>query len=47
MSKALKASEDRFERFFEEAPLGMILVDSDEVIKDCKIHYLLFLITQM
>ena len=35
MRKALQASEDRFQRFFEEAPLGIILVDSDGIIADC------------
>lgn len=34
MRKALKASEDRFERFYEEAPLGILLVDSKGVIAD-------------
>ena len=42
MSQALKASEDRFQRFFEEAPVGIMLVrdqNSDEaadnIIADC------------
>jgi two-component system cell cycle sensor histidine kinase/response regulator CckA len=35
MSLALKASEDRFQRFFDEAPLGIILVDSDGRITEC------------
>ena len=35
MRKALQASEDRFERFFEEAPLGITLVNQDDVIEDC------------
>ena len=35
MSLALKASEDRFQRFFEEAPVGIILVNDDGVIVDC------------
>lgn len=34
MRRALQASEDRFQRFFEEAPLGIILVDRNGVIKD-------------
>lgn len=34
MRQALKASEDRFQRFFEEAPLGIALVDSTRAIKD-------------
>ncbi|MCC6598339.1 MAG: PAS domain S-box protein [Alphaproteobacteria bacterium] len=35
MSLALKASEDRFQRFFDEAPLGIILVDKEGAIADC------------
>ena len=35
MRKALEASEDRFQRFFEEAPLGIIQVDEDGMISDC------------
>ena len=35
MSQALKASEDRFQRFFEEAPLGIIIIDSDGKVEDC------------
>jgi two-component system cell cycle sensor histidine kinase/response regulator CckA len=35
MRKALKASEDRFQRFFEEAPLGIVQVDSKGTIADC------------
>ena len=35
MRKALKASEDRFQRFFEEAPLGIIQVSKDGRIVDC------------
>ncbi len=35
MRQALKASEDRFQRFFEEAPLGIAIVDPDGVIRDC------------
>jgi two-component system cell cycle sensor histidine kinase/response regulator CckA len=35
MRKALQASEDRFQRFFEEAPLGIILVNQDGMIEDC------------
>ena len=34
MRQALKDSEDRFQRFFEEAPLGIVLVGTDGVIKD-------------
>ncbi len=39
MRRALKASEDRFERFFEEAPLGIIRVGSDGVIQDCNMAF--------
>lgn len=39
MHKALKASEDRFQRFFEEAPLGIILIDQKGVIKDCNSEF--------
>ncbi len=35
MRKALKASEDRFQRFFDEAPLGIIRVDQKGDIQDC------------
>jgi two-component system cell cycle sensor histidine kinase/response regulator CckA len=35
MRKALEASEDRFQRFFEEAPLGIIQVDENGMITDC------------
>ncbi len=35
MRMALKASEDRFQRFFDEAPVGIILVDQDGKIADC------------
>ncbi|MGB4056850.1 MAG: PAS domain S-box protein, partial [Alphaproteobacteria bacterium] len=35
MSKALKASEDRFQRFFEDAPLGIVQVDDKGMIADC------------
>lgn len=35
MSLALKASEDRFQRFFDEAPLGIALVDREGGIDDC------------
>lgn len=33
--KALKQSEDRFQRFFEEAPLGISLVDNRGKITEC------------
>jgi two-component system, cell cycle sensor histidine kinase and response regulator CckA len=35
MRQALKASEDRFQRFFEEAPLGILQVNNQGVIVDC------------
>ncbi len=35
MKQALEASEDRFERFFEEAPLGILLVGDNAKIEDC------------
>lgn len=35
MRQALQASEDRFQRFFEEAPLGIALVDSTGMVQDC------------
>ena len=35
MRRALQASEDRFQRFFDEAPLGVVLVDSEGSVQDC------------
>ncbi len=35
MYQALQASEDRFQRFFDEAPLGILRVGSKGVIEDC------------
>lgn len=35
MKQALQASEDRFQRFFDEAPLGIALIDKAHTIKDC------------
>lgn len=35
MRTALEESEDRFKKFFEEAPLGIILVDDQGIIADC------------
>lgn len=35
MRQALEASEDRFQRFFEEAPLGIALMDPEGTLKDC------------
>ena len=39
MRKALKASEDRFQRFFDEAPVGVVLVNSKGVIEDCNMAF--------
>lgn len=33
MRQALKASEDRFQRFFDEAPVGIILIDEEEKLQ--------------
>ncbi|HOO80954.1 MAG TPA: response regulator [Alphaproteobacteria bacterium] len=35
MRQALKASEDRFQRFFDEAPVGIILIDEEGKVADC------------
>ncbi len=35
MRQALKASEDRFQRFFEEAPLGIALLNAEGALDDC------------
>ncbi len=35
MRQALQASEDRFQRFFEEAPLGIAMVGPEGTIDDC------------
>lgn len=35
MRQALEASEVRFRRFFEEAPLGIVIVDSALKVEDC------------
>lgn len=35
MRQALKASEDRFQRFFDEAPVGIILIDENGKVADC------------
>ncbi|MCD8563144.1 MAG: response regulator [Alphaproteobacteria bacterium] len=39
MRRALEASEDRFKRFFEEAPLGIALINTEEVIEDCNLQF--------
>lgn len=43
MRQALQASEDRFQRFFEEAPLGVAMVDSDGQISDANAAFALML----
>lgn len=35
MKHALQSAEDRFQRFFEEAPLGIALIDPEGVVRDC------------
>ncbi len=35
MRMALKASEDRFQRFFEEAPIGIVIVNPEGMVGDC------------
>ncbi|MBI1326892.1 MAG: response regulator [Alphaproteobacteria bacterium] len=35
MRMALQASEDKFQHFFEEAPLGIAFVDGKRVLQDC------------
>jgi two-component system cell cycle sensor histidine kinase/response regulator CckA len=35
MYRALKVSQDRFQNFFEEAPLGVAIVDSDNKLSVC------------
>ena len=39
ITKALQASEDRFQRFFEEAPLGIIQVNNQGAIADCNLAF--------
>ncbi len=39
MHRALKESEDRFKRFYEEAPLGIVLVDKDGLIEGCNSQF--------
>ncbi len=39
MRMALKASEERFKRFYEEAPLGIVLVNKDGVVEDCNSQF--------
>lgn len=35
MRQALQVSEDRFQRFFEDAPLGIAILNEDGVLEDC------------
>ncbi len=35
MRQALEASEDKFRRFYEQAPLGIAIMNSDAVLADC------------
>lgn len=39
MRLALKVSEERFKRFYEEAPLGIVLVNKDGLIEDCNSEF--------
>ena len=39
MHRALKQSEDRFKRFYEDAPLGIVLVNKDGLIEDCNAQF--------
>lgn len=39
MRSALQASEDRFRRFYDEAPLGIISVNQDGLIEDCNTEF--------
>ncbi|MFP4314355.1 MAG: PAS domain S-box protein [Alphaproteobacteria bacterium] len=39
MRQALQASEDRFQKFFEEAPLGIILINEEGSIRDCNTQF--------
>ncbi len=39
MHRALKASEDRFKRFYEEAPLGIVLVNKNGLIENCNTEF--------
>ncbi len=39
MRTALKASEERFKRFYEEAPLGIVLVNENGLIENCNSEF--------
>lgn len=43
MRQALAASEDKFQRFFDEAPLGIAMIDLDGVIKDTNTAFILMI----
>ena len=40
MRRALEDSEDRFQRFFEEAPLGIVQLDNERIVQDCNDSFL-------
>jgi len=35
MRQALEESEDRFRKFFEEAPLGILIIDQNLIVEEC------------
>lgn len=39
MRRALAESEDRFKKFYDEAPLGIILVNKDGLIEECNSQF--------
>lgn len=39
MYQALKASEDRFEQFFKEAPLGIVIINEKGAVNDCNASF--------
>ncbi len=41
MRQALQASEDKFQRFFDEAPLGIAMIDLDGIIKDTNTAFMM------
>ena len=47
MRRALEVSEDRFERFFEEAPLGILLLDKEGQITDYNAQFASLLCADM
>jgi two-component system cell cycle sensor histidine kinase/response regulator CckA len=40
MRQALKASEDKFQRFFDEAPVSVAIVNSEGVMQDCNAAFI-------